>query len=109
MQHNPCRTDSQVTIACYGLSFKPDIDDLRESPALQICKELVEVHQGHVLAVEPNIPNDSNVGVRIESFSNAIEFADVHVILVDHSEFLENREKFNSKGFLIDTKGVTSE
>ncbi|NUF82799.1 UDP-N-acetyl-D-mannosamine dehydrogenase, partial [Acinetobacter seifertii] len=54
LQSNPTKTIKDVTIACYGLAFKPDIDDLRESPALEITKKLAE--QGlNILAIEPNI------------------------------------------------------
>ncbi|MEY8251088.1 MAG: UDP-N-acetyl-D-mannosamine dehydrogenase, partial [Colwellia sp.] len=55
LQANPYKTAKDVTIACYGLAFKPDIDDLRESPALNITKEIAEMHAGEVIAVEPNI------------------------------------------------------
>ncbi|HCD5099529.1 TPA: UDP-N-acetyl-D-mannosamine dehydrogenase, partial [Acinetobacter baumannii] len=54
LQANPNKTIQDVTIACYGLAFKPDIDDLRESPALEITRKLA--NQGlNILAVEPNI------------------------------------------------------
>ena len=43
---NPGCKDVDVTIACYGLAFKPDIDDLRESPALEIAQALAEAHPG---------------------------------------------------------------
>ena len=45
---------SGKSIAVWGLSFKPDIDDLRESPAMWITKELAKTHEGKVIAVEPN-------------------------------------------------------
>jgi UDP-N-acetyl-D-mannosaminuronic acid dehydrogenase len=54
LQENPEKTIKDVTVACYGLAFKPDIDDLRESPALEITKKLAE--QGlNILAIEPNV------------------------------------------------------
>ena len=55
LQANPKKTAKDVTIACYGLAFKPDIDDLRESPALQITKKISDFHVGDVLVIEPNI------------------------------------------------------
>lgn len=80
---------SDVTVACYGLSFKPDIDDLRESPAVHIARELCDRHPGRVLAVEPHIdalPPSLNRAQKCD-LQTAIETADIHVILVSHSEF----------------------
>lgn len=94
-----------VIIACYGLAFKPDIDDLRESPALNICNKLVEMHCGKVVAVEPNIDPSACALINAElvSFENAKKNADIHVILVDHKEFCGI--EINSK-FVVDTKGI---
>ena len=55
LARNPGRHPSDVTIACWGLAFKPDIDDLRESPALEIARDLCDRHPGPVLAVEPHV------------------------------------------------------
>ena len=102
---NPDKTAKDVTIGCYGLSFKPDIDDLRESPAFSIFKSLLEFHKGALLAVEPNInliPYDHKQ-VDLVDFSTAQNEADIHVLLVDHKEFKINNEV---NGFLIDTKGI---
>lgn len=71
-------------IACLGLAFKPDIDDLRESPALNITNELKK--SGHqVIAVEPNIKNHTEFD--ITSLEDSLEIADLVVILVRHKEF----------------------
>lgn len=105
LQANPTKTAKDVTIACYGLAFKPDIDDLRESPALNITKQIAELHSGSVIAVEPNIhtlPNNT-AEIELSTFSDAKEAADIHLLLVDHKEFKSNL--FN-KDFLIDTKGI---
>lgn len=71
-------------IAVYGLAFKPDIDDLRESPALEVCKTL-NCTDYKILAVEPNISKLEDM--ELVSFDEAIQKADVHVILVAHKEF----------------------
>ncbi|MCF7478248.1 UDP-N-acetyl-D-mannosamine dehydrogenase [Vibrio sp. J2-4] len=105
LQQNSDKTAKDITIACYGLAFKPDIDDLRESPAMQIVKEIASFHTGNVIAVEPNIhqlPN-SLEQVELQSFDFAKSTADIHVMLVDHKEF--KAESLNSS-YLVDTKGI---
>lgn len=96
LQANPSKTIQDVTVACYGLAFKPDIDDLRESPALEITKQLAE--QGlNILAIEPNI-DELPIGlqglVQLVSVEDA-NVADIKVILVSHKQFkdLENENK----------------
>lgn len=74
----------KAKVACMGLAFKPDIDDLRESPAVYITKSLIS--QGlDVLAVEPNISSHKNF--EIINFETAINDADIIVYLVAHKEF----------------------
>jgi len=99
-------------IACLGLSFKADIDDLRESPALQIVTQLAAKEIGTVLAVEPNIqslPEElAYASVELSSLANALDKANVVVILVDHKEFkIADKAQFMSK-VVIDTRGVLS-
>ncbi len=76
-------------IAAMGLAFKPNIDDLRESPALNVVKSLVS-NGIDVLAVEPNINNYETI--EIHSVETAITQADIIVYLVAHREF-KNIEK----------------
>lgn len=105
LQENSYKTAKEVTIACYGLAFKPDIDDLRESPAMQIVKEIASFHMGNIIAVEPNIDQlpSSLEKVELQSFDFAKSTADIHVMLVDHKEFkLESL----SSAYVIDTKGI---
>ena len=86
-------------IACMGLALKPDIDDLRESPALHITKRLV--NDGHtVLAVEPNI--NSHPDLTIINYLDSIKAADVIAFLVGHKEF-----KTIKIGHTLDFCGVT--
>ncbi|WP_273858898.1 UDP-N-acetyl-D-mannosamine dehydrogenase [Photobacterium sp. GSS17] len=105
LQANPEKTAKEVTIACYGLAFKPDIDDLRESPAMAITQKIAEMHCGRVVAVEPNIealPAKLS-GIELVSFDMAVCEADIQVLLVDHKEFKSSSVK---NGYLIDTKGI---
>lgn len=97
-------------IACLGLSFKADIDDLRESPALQIVEELAEKNIGQLIAVEPNIqslPTSlQEKGVQFANLESALEVANVVVILVDHREFkAADKTNFATK-VVIDTRGI---
>lgn len=71
-------------VACMGLAFKPDIDDLRESPALNIAKHLV-ADGIDVIAVEPNIKVHKDF--EIVDYKKAIEISDIIVFLVGHREF----------------------
>lgn len=98
-------------IACLGISFKADIDDLRESPALQIIEQLAEKKIGSLVAVEPNIsvlPKhliDKNI--ELQSLEKALEISNVVVILVDHREFkvAADETHFATK-VVIDTRGI---
>ncbi len=86
------RTGRKPVIACLGLAFKPDIDDLRESPALHVAQALLA--QGYeVIGVEPNI--ESHTGLPLVSLEQALAEADVGAILVKHRQFVtpEMRQK----------------
>jgi len=71
-------------VACLGLAFKPDIDDLRESPAIRVATALIELNI-NVICVEPNI--ETHPDFSIVSLDAALQHADVIVVLVGHKEF----------------------
>ena len=104
LQANPTKTAKDVTIACYGLAFKPNIDDLRESPAMGIARSLAELHQGDVIAVEPNIHTLIGESFKLVSAEQAESKADIAVLLVDHDYFNIKRKPKNS--IIVDTKGI---
>ena len=92
-------------IACLGLAFKPDIDDLRESPALEITKILSDNAEYEILAVEPNIEDLPKVlqnrkNVALVSLEKAVKDADVIVVLVKHKEFVEIKKDTNILDFV---------
>lgn len=91
----------QPQIACMGLAFKADIDDLRESPSLHIAKELISTTNYEILLVEPNITNHKEL--KIIEYEKALEIADIVVFLVPHKEF----KNLNIKNSL-DFCGITN-
>ena len=101
----------QPVIACLGLSYKADIDDLRESPALDIVEHLARDKVGELLVVEPNIPElpksfHEYASVRSSDLATAIKAADIVVLLVDHRQFKRvDRELLNLK-IVVDTRGL---
>jgi len=82
----------KAKVACMGLAFKPNIDDLRESPALYITRNLISQNLD-ILAVEPNIEQFDEF--EIIEYNKALKEADVVVFLVAHNEFkdLEIQDK----------------
>ena len=91
-------------IACLGASFKADIDDFRESPALEIIKKLHASAIGRVVTVEPNV--DKIKGLELVSLAEALERADILVVLVDHKAFKRLDRALLLDKCIIDTKGV---
>lgn len=101
---NPGKTAAEVTVAVYGLAFKPDIDDLRESPALEIAIELARSHASPLMVVEPNISElpQGLSGAKLVDFRSAAR-ADINVLLVDHSVFKQSEAPHGDK---VDCRGL---
>ncbi|WP_148876107.1 UDP-N-acetyl-D-mannosamine dehydrogenase [Serratia marcescens] len=100
---------SEVKIACFGLAFKPNIDDLRESPAVEVTHLIAEWHVGETLAVEPNVerlPKSLAGHVTLTPIAEALQQADVIVMLVDHQQFKAIRPEDVKQTWVVDTKGV---
>jgi UDP-N-acetyl-D-mannosaminuronic acid dehydrogenase len=85
-------TSNDELTALMGLAFKPDIDDLRESPAKYIANKVMQSEQNNFLVVEPNIKEHSLF--KLTDYLEAYEKADIIVFLVAHKEFktLEYRD-----------------
>ncbi|NIG18994.1 UDP-N-acetyl-D-mannosamine dehydrogenase [Pantoea sp. Al-1710] len=100
---------SEVTIACFGLAFKPNIDDLRESPAMTVAHLITEWHSGSTLVVEPHvaeIPAQLAHEAALVSTQDALQQADIIVMLVDHAQFRAIDASEITQQWIIDTKGV---
>ena len=103
---------SELSIACLGLAFKPDIDDLRESPALSIARKIRSISFSSIFLVEPNINRipsgfDSD-NIELVGLESAIKSADIIILLVDHTSFKSMDLSLLSGKQVIDTRGIWS-
>ena len=90
LEDNPEKLKKDITIACFGLAFKPDIDDLRESPALYIVQKLGALYDGPILIVEPHIhilPESLMKIANLTDAESALAESDIILLLVNHSSF----------------------
>lgn len=96
------------SITCFGLAFKPNIDDLRESPALKITAKLASQFK-NVSAVEPNIKTlpekYSNSNIKLTTLEEGLK-SDILLLLVEHKEFKAIKPKLNENQRLVDTRGI---
>jgi len=97
-------------IACLGLSYKANVDDLRESPAVEIVQMLARDRVGELLVVEPHInalPDSlSGLGLTLADFDQATARANILLLLVDHSSFLFVDHDVLKDKIVVDTRGV---
>ena len=81
----------EARLACLGLTFKPDVDDLRESPALAIAAALAKRFGDRVRLVDPHVPalplDLSDTGARLVALDEALADCALGLMLVDHAEF----------------------
>lgn len=100
---------SDVKIAFFGLTFKPNIDDLRESPALNIVTEFLEETLINAMVVEPfidSLPAVLQNKVMLTSIDYALANCDILILLVDHDQFKKIPYSKVENKVVIDTKGV---
>ena len=95
-------------IACLGLAYKPDIDDLRESPALHIAQALAAAGDVDLMLVEPHLHRSPIDGVPLVALEQALASADIVVILVAHRQFRHLRPDQLLRLMVVDTVGLLS-
>lgn len=100
----------QPVIACLGLSYKPDVDDLRESPAIEVVEKLAHSGVGKILVVEPHVnklpAQLDSPQLQLEDFETALKAANLIVLLVGHQAFLQVDRDLLKDKFVIDTVGA---
>lgn len=99
-----------ANVACCGLTFKANIDDLRESPAMEVALHLAAKYGSRIKIVEPNLrrppPELAALGVSFMNIDEAVRSCEIAILLVDHDEFkiipLAERRHLD----VIDTRGI---
>ena len=86
------------TVLVLGLSYKPDVDDLRESPSIELCR-LLAGKGVSVIACEPFAPVGEVAGIPNLPFDEAMEKAGFVVVTLGHTLFRDNMERIREKPF----------
>jgi len=94
----------RARIACLGLAYKPDIDDLRESPAVDVVRHLAAAGEYELRIVEPNL--EKHAEFPLVSLAEALEGADIVVFLVAHRQFKSIAKPLLAEKIIFDTCGA---
>jgi UDP-N-acetyl-D-mannosaminuronic acid dehydrogenase len=94
----------RARIACLGLAYKPDIDDLRESPSVEVVRRLQARGEYDLRVVEPNL--EKHPEFQLSTLESALDGADIVVFLVAHREFKHIPKNLLAEKIIIDTCGA---
>ena len=94
----------EPVIACLGLSFKANVDDLRQSPAVEIVERLRDLDVGELLICEPHI--EAHPELPLTRLDEALSRANIVLVLVDHKQFARIPREVLHEKILIDTRGL---
>jgi UDP-N-acetyl-D-mannosaminuronic acid dehydrogenase len=106
---NPEKTAKDVSIACFGIAFKPNIDDLRESPSLDIALKLATSLPGPCYVVEPNIgqlPRPLQERAALVGMDEALACCQIAVLLVAHDPFVAIPARGAGRLRVVDACGI---
>ncbi|MBS0467515.1 MAG: UDP-N-acetyl-D-mannosamine dehydrogenase [Proteobacteria bacterium] len=95
----------EPVIGCLGLTFKANIDDMRESPSMDIVEQLHRLGVGKIMACDPNVHKEK-APFPLYDLKSVIKEADILLLLVDHDEFKDIDPQVIKDKVVIDTKGV---
>ena len=97
-------------VACFGLAFKANVDDLRESPALEVAVALAQKYGGRIKIVEPYInalpPALAATGAELVPLDRALAICEIGLVLVDHDEFRSIPTGSRRHMAVLDTRGI---
>ncbi|HEY1791829.1 MAG TPA: UDP-N-acetyl-D-mannosamine dehydrogenase [Opitutaceae bacterium] len=101
----------EPVIACLGLAFKPDVDDLRESPAMEIAAEMAKFERSKLIVAEPHVRELPRTlaalsNVRLAPAEEAVRLADIVVLLVNHRQFSAIDRRLLEGKTVVDTRGL---
>lgn len=107
-KNDPALMESEITVCLLGLAFKPNIDDLRESPALRIAEILINEFKCKFRIVEPNISTlpSTLAGAESANLEDAFVDSDIVVALVFHREFSDIKNKLRHDQTVVDAVGI---
>ena len=91
-------------IGCLGLAYKNDVDDLRESPALEITRHLLRQKIGTIMACEPYVKEFAEFP--LHPLEKVLKESDIIVLLVNHRQFLDIDRELLKEKIVIDTRGI---
>lgn len=97
---------SSPTIACMGLTYKADVDDLRESPSLHITEALASAKIGRVLACDPYVRQSPVAGIPLVSMEDAVQQSQILLLLTDHRQFRKIAKRILQEKVIVDTCGA---
>ena len=93
-------------VACLGLAYKPNIDDLRESPAKQIVESLLAENFAEILVSEPNVKTAKVGKIVLADTTEIVKKADIILALVAHDEYKDIDSELLKQKVIVDTCGV---
>jgi len=93
-------------IGCLGLTYKADVDDLRESPSLEIVRDLQKLKLGEVMACDPYVSPKRFTEFPLHSLSDVVQQSQLLVLLTDHRQFRDIPRKVLQEKVVVDTRGL---
>ena len=96
---------NEPVVGCLGLAYKADVDDLRESPSLEIVRELLK-RNVDVMACEPYVSSDRFTEFPLHSLEETLNGSEMIVLLTDHKPFLSIPKKTLQEKVVVDTRGI---